>query len=327
MIGFALVLLAGCGVHDRELLGDPAPTPARPAEAQVFDSYEEGVVAPQDSLEMFSDLRFYGSWYELYPYGWVWRPIVVATWAPMTAGHWAWTTYGWMWVPYDPFGWMTYNYGFWVNDFALGWVWIPDTRWAPVRCEWIIYDDYICWSPLPPPGVRYKDPWVHGGGDPWVAVPIAKFKDTDVARNRVTPKFKSGTSDRTLRRSAPEPGMIERGMGREMRITEVQVERVAVGKGSVTRVILPADEQAIVEERRTGGAARIKQPPPGDSRSGRAENPKTDDSRAKDKTSRPPAKKEEPKKFKEKSKDSSSDKSKDSGKANGDSKGKGKGKG
>ncbi|HXV14594.1 MAG TPA: DUF6600 domain-containing protein [Candidatus Krumholzibacteria bacterium] len=329
---FSLSLtLAACGGYDRELMGDPVPEPAQVAAAEVtYEETEEVPVEPADSLAMFDDLRFYGSWYELYPYGMVWRPVVVSTWAPMSYGHWVWTSYGWMWVSYDPFGSLVYQYGFWVNDFALGWVWVPDYVWAPVQCEWVWWDDYIGWCPLPPPGVRYKDPWEYTDSDPWITVRVTKFKETDVAHYKTTPKFKSGYSERTLRREAPDAGTIERGLGRPVRVVDVQIDKIAVGQHELTRVVLPHDEQRIIEKERAsrpGGAvrpspeARFKQPPPNSGGTGSdrtkdevspppKEKATTTPPPKEKSTSSPPPKKESPPKFKEKDKekDSSSDK-------------------
>ena len=321
IIGLAIV--AGCG-HDRELLGDPVPEPEpqyseHDSEAEKFDDYDQGTVAPEDSLAMFSDLRFYGGWYELYPYGWVWRPIVVSGWMPMTNGHWAWTSYGWMWLSYDTFPDVTYHYGFWTYDFALGWVWVPDTIWAPVRCDWILHDDYISWCPLPPDNVRYRDPWDSDAINPWVTVPARKFKDTQVAQYRVPAKFKSATSESYKRREPPDPKLIERSTGQPLIVTDVQLDQPLTGSSVPTRIVLPPDEQAIIDRERSQFKNSGGRP---------ASKPERDDDgtsndQQKDK-SNPPAKKEEPSKFKEraKDKDSSSDKKsesskKDSGKSKG----------
>ncbi|HEU4929698.1 MAG TPA: DUF6600 domain-containing protein [Candidatus Krumholzibacteria bacterium] len=304
------MLLAGCR-PDRELLGDPVPEPEpQYSEAQEFDDYEEGTVAPEDSLAMFSDLRFYGSWYELYPYGWVWRPVVVSNWMPMTLGHWVWTSYGWMWLSYDPFD-ETYHYGFWTYDFALGWVWVPDSIWAPVRCDWVLHDDYISWCPMPPPNVRYKDPWDSDRVNPWVTVPVRKFKDTQVAQYRVPAKYKSDTSHRYTRRAPPEPSAIERGTGKPLVVTDVRLDQPATGSQTITRVVLPPDEQAIVESARSkpqSGSRPVSKPAGDDGN--------TND-QSKEKATPPPAKKEEPSKFKERAKDSSSTKKQESAKKDG----------
>jgi hypothetical protein len=306
-----LALFAGCSGYDRELLGDPEPEPSEAVEESVegepveFEGYQQAIVSPADSLDMYAELRFYGSWYSLHPYGWVWRPIVTHDWAPMVEGHWVWTSFGWMWIPYEPFGAITYTYGFWVNDFALGWVWVPDSHWAAARCEWAIWDDVISWCPLAPPGVHYDDPW-QPGDYPWVTVPVAKFKDAQVGRNRVAPRFKGETSERTLRRSAPDPATIERGTGQGVRITPVELV-----EGNLTHVVLPADQQRIVNEQRSKSKqSPFVPPPPGDTNIAgppppNSDNPKTDDrpAKGKDTPSPPPAKKGDPPKFKEKAKE------------------------
>lgn len=197
-------LALACGGYDNELLGDPQPEPAQAAaEAPSEDFYTQETPESLD-VGMFSELKFYGSWFALEPYGWVWRPIVGSAWAPFVYGHWAWTSYGWMWVSYEPFGWATCHYGYWTNDFTLGWVWIPDYQWSPCQVDWIVYDDYVCWSPVPPQGVRFKDPWDADRFNPWVTVRGKNFVETEVANYKEPAKFKAGTSDRTLRRTAPD---------------------------------------------------------------------------------------------------------------------------
>jgi hypothetical protein len=230
-----------------------------------------------------------------------------------------------MWVSYDPWD-ITYNYGYWVHDFALGWIWIPGYEWAPVHCDWVMWDDYICWSPLPPPDVNYGDPWEERDTDPWVTVPLAKFKSPDVGRSRVPPKFKSGSSERTLKRMPPEPTAIERGSGGSVRTLDLVLETKRVGAREFTRVVLPADEQAIISQQR-GDDTRYRTPTPpqhyqsGSTTTTNLDTPNNDPPPAKSKgSSPPPATKEEPAKFKAKDRDS--DKGKDS--SSGKSKGKGK---
>ena len=329
VIGLAFAI--GCsGGRDTELLGDPEPAQLTESEAppEEWDA-EAGFDAPVDSLEMFSDLRFYGSWFDIYPYGWVWRPIVVSDWAPMTQGHWVWTIYGWMWVSYDPFGWATYNYGYWVNDFTFGWVWVPACQWYPVQCEWLVWDDYVGWAPMPPPGVRFRDPWEQTDYDPWVVVPAGKFKNTEVVRYRVPAKFKAGSSERSLRREPPQSQSIERIIGHTLQATNVTLDKVPFGSQQLTRVVLPADEQAIIEQQRGRMKTPALPPPPPPANGGGSGGSKgSDDSvekPAKQKSTPPPAKKDPPAKFKQKNaKDS---KGSDEKKKDGDSKDDGKAKG
>jgi len=348
----AFALMTGCATRDTELLGDPEPAQpeiaqpeAAPTETAQTEADEEYRAEPEpvdetlpidsialDPLPFFDDLRFYGSWYDLPPYGQVWRPVVASDWSPMVYGRWVWTvTYGWIWFSYDPFGNDVYNYGYWVEDFALGWVWVPGFEWAPVQAEWIMWDDTICWAPLPPPDVYYPDPWEGGNdGGPWVSVPIAKFKDVSVAQYRQVPKFKNGVSDKTLRRAAPDVNMVERGYGRPIKAVNVRLDQSKVGGQEFTRAVLPPDIQDSVEERR----AEVRHNPPpawkgsqnpgsGDSNSGsnsnggsNAEQPKMKGSSNPPTPSNPPAKSEAPAKFKDAAKDKKDD-SKEGGKKKG----------
>jgi len=249
-VSMATLVLAGCGGYDRELLGDPQPEPAQEVAEAPSEAFYTQV--PPESLDvgMFSELKFYGSWFFLDPFGWVWRPIVTSDWAPFVYGHWAWTSYGWMWISYEPFGWATCHYGFWTNDFTLGWVWIPDYQWSPCQVDWIVYDDYICWSPVPPSGVRFKDPWDAERYNPWVTVRGKYFVEPEVANYKEPAKFKAGYSDRTLRRSPPDSRDIERIRGKTLSTVDVSLQRTVVGEHEFARVALPPDQQQIVEQHR-----------------------------------------------------------------------------
>jgi Family of unknown function (DUF6600) len=237
VLALAVTLTVCCG-YDRKLLGDPAPVPvAEVVDESLIDQGYEPEAAP-DSLEMFDDLAFYGSWYELQPFGMVWRPTVVLGWRPLQDGYWAYTEYGWMWVSQDPFGWATYHYGYWVDDFTLGWVWIPDYQWTPCQCDWIVMGDYVCWSPVPPPGQYYRDPW-NGGEDDWMVVPAAKFRETEVARYKTPPaKFKSAYKTADVSRSAPEPRYVEKFTRSSIETVPVELKRQPYGAHELTRVVV-----------------------------------------------------------------------------------------
>jgi hypothetical protein len=326
-----LGLFLGCSRYDAELLGEPEPEPA-PQEEQMVP-YEtppgdfERATEPYD-VGMFDDLKFYGTWHWVEPYGWVWRPIVVAEWQPFLYGHWIWSEYGWMWVSYDPWGWATSHYGFWVVDFIYGWIWIPDYTWSPCRCDWIMFDDYIGWAPMPPPGVRYRDPWEAYEDNPWITVPAGKFKSTNIGNFRTVPKYKTGYTDRSIVRSAPEAHDIERITHKPVSRVDVDLDRRVVGEREFARVKLPADQQSIVNKQRS----KMKTIPPSSGRpSSSAEKirsggstqapggamtppsvapaPQTsDDPRTKDKSKTEPKKdsggsKEKPQDFKEKRKE------------------------
>ncbi len=50
----------------------------------------------------------------------------------------------------DPWGWATDHYGRWFYDPDYGWVWVPGYEWAPAWVDWVVYDGWIGWAPLPP---------------------------------------------------------------------------------------------------------------------------------------------------------------------------------
>lgn len=104
------------------------------------------------SFSYFHDsLSPYGRWIDYEPYGWCWTPYnAYAGWRPYTNGYWAYTDFGWSWVSSEPYGWATYHYGRWVFDPYQGWVWVPDTVWAPSWVAWHQGPGWVGWAPLPP---------------------------------------------------------------------------------------------------------------------------------------------------------------------------------
>jgi len=84
------------------------------------------------------DLDAAGTWANVAPYGYVWRPAgVPAGWAPYRNGRWVWVNwYGWTWVGAEPWGWAPYHYGRWFFDARWGWNWYPGglevtASWSP----------------------------------------------------------------------------------------------------------------------------------------------------------------------------------------------------
>jgi Family of unknown function (DUF6600) len=212
-------------------------------EPVAYDDYDGPEVG------MFADLDFYGEWYHVGAYGWVWRPAVAGGWQPYYNGHWVWTDYGWMWISYEPFGWATYHYGYWNYDFQLGWVWLPGYDWSPCRVQWVVYEDYVCWAPLPPRGVRIGYPWAPGGRvNVWTTVQADHFADNDVGRYRVTPRFKADYAKRAAVMRAPNRDYVERFGGRKVVETSVQVERTRTNGHDVRRVKLPPEQNRVVEQ-------------------------------------------------------------------------------
>ena len=237
-------VFASCA-YDAELMGEPEPeVPTEPiyveveqdadaelAEYTPIDSESpdagpvefvppahSGIYAPVDSLDMFGDLRFFGSWYHHDSFGWVWRPTVSRIWKPMTQGFWVWSQHDWMWQTNDRFGQDPYNYGNWVEDTALGWVWVPDCTWEPLRCQWVQWDEYVAWAPLLPWGEgEYRDPWTFDADDtPWMTVRLANFMRYDASRYKITPKFTRGESEQTIVRAPVDIEKLEHVLGRRI---------------------------------------------------------------------------------------------------------------
>jgi hypothetical protein len=104
------------------------------------------------SVSFFYDnLDPYGDWVEVGDYGYCWHPRDVSDdWRPYSDGHWVYTDAGWTWVSDEPYGWAVYHYGRWSRVERVGWVWVPDTEWAPAWVSWRRNDRYVGWAPLPP---------------------------------------------------------------------------------------------------------------------------------------------------------------------------------
>ena len=76
-------------------------------------------------------------------------------------GQWAATAAGWEFQSTLPFSWATFHYGRWYLSQRFGWVWVPDTQWAPSWVEWRYGGGYAGWSPMPPRYVSasYQPRW------------------------------------------------------------------------------------------------------------------------------------------------------------------------
>jgi hypothetical protein len=125
-------------------------------------------------------LAQYGTWIDVPPFGSVWQPSVSSDWRPFVYGHWVWTDAGWAWVSYEPYGWLVYHYGNWDYLPDIGWFWIEGGDWSAAQVEWLSYDGYCSWAPLPPVGVVWPDPWLEGGFGIWCVV-----RDRDLDRSNI----------------------------------------------------------------------------------------------------------------------------------------------
>ena len=86
-----------------------------------------------------SDLNYYGNYYSVPGYGYMWQPYFVgAGWDPFMDGAWMWYPgFGYSWVSAYPWGWMPYHYGSWLFVPSYGWMWRPGNTW-------------VAWNRVPP---------------------------------------------------------------------------------------------------------------------------------------------------------------------------------
>jgi hypothetical protein len=194
------------------------------------------------------ELDSYGEWVELPPYGRVWKPYVTQDWRPFYYGHWDWTAPNWTWISYEPFGWIVYHYGNWYYSGAYGWVWIPGNGpWSPARVEWMSYDDYVCWAPLPPRNVVLPRPWERdqNGIDEWSVVHARDFASDNVGRRSLESSMVRPRDEhvRTIGRF-PDPRMVEKYSGQSVPNVEIRRQPVRVGKQEMQKAeVPPADRQ------------------------------------------------------------------------------------
>lgn len=149
--------------RDQALRGESTAATSSPAIPAATNSpvYQSPINPPatidpsQPAVEQFHDaLAPHGSWFQLPEWGWVWRPKEAATnaeWRPyLDGGRWVWSDHGWYWESDYPWGWAGFHYGRWLQLEKIGWVWFPDTVWAPSWVTWRYDDNNVGWAPLPP---------------------------------------------------------------------------------------------------------------------------------------------------------------------------------
>ncbi len=155
VLGATSALLAGCITYVQSpppptVVSVPAPPP-EPVPAYVEPPADPTVVVIQSESDFYEPLSPYGRWVIVDGYDRCWVPTGVdQDWRPYTSGHWQRTDAGWYWVSDEQWGWATYHYGRWHLDMNYGWVWMPQTLWAPAWVCWREGGGYTGWAPLPP---------------------------------------------------------------------------------------------------------------------------------------------------------------------------------
>jgi len=267
-----MIAAAGCTI---QYYDSPDSYTDEPDDEVYYDEYYDDDTGFSD----FDELKFWGQWIELSPYGVVWRPTVVMGWRPFDYGHWLWTEWGWTWVSYEPFGWATYHYGYWAYDFVYGWVWIPDYTWTPACVDWVIYDDYIAWAPRPAPGFRIGEPWYVNEVYVWHVVPAGDFTRPDIGRYHVGYKQNYQVKARsTVKYKAPQVDYVERSTNSVVKPVEVSLfDRFTKGDRSIKQMRLPDTEVKRVDRYRERVEQKIRDTNPPDVRQERGREPVQDD--------------------------------------------------
>src|SRR5581483_11583798 len=127
-----------------DLANNDASTLAKNLESDPYDSWDKQQTKYQNRYTSntysayspyaygMSDLNYYGQYFSVPGYGYVWQPYFTgAGWDPFMNGAWTWYPgYGYSWVSAYPWGWTPYHYGSWNFLPAYGWVWQPGGSWA-----------------------------------------------------------------------------------------------------------------------------------------------------------------------------------------------------
>jgi len=169
-----------------------------------------------------SDLNYYGDFFNVPGYGWMWQPSFVgAGWDPFMNGAWSWYPgVGYTWVSGNPWGWMPYRYGSWAFLPGWGWCWQPGNffAWNAVPN---IYNSPSWYVPPRTPNVIGRRPVGNSVGHPTIAV----------SRPLTAPQ---GQISAGVRAHAPEAG--EMGRAQATRPLGTVGAKTSPAKGTVTAI-------------------------------------------------------------------------------------------
>ena len=193
-------------------------------------------------------LNEWGDWVDYGRFGDVWCPYVEAGWAPFTYGNWLWTDDGWLWSSYEPFGWLVYHYGDWYYDSDIGWFWVPGNTWSPARVIWSEYDNYVCWAPRPPSGLRWPSPWEAHERNPWNVVDRSNFMRENVGDHRVTIGPRQDIGNVHVRHRAPVVKNIARADNRAIHEITVRRDKARIENRTFYKTHWPDEQRQTVEK-------------------------------------------------------------------------------
>ncbi|PWT91769.1 MAG: hypothetical protein C5B54_04670 [Acidobacteria bacterium] len=202
----------------------------------------KAVVGATVDTRNFSMLAEFGNWRNVPRFGQVWAPAMRGDWRPFFYGEWVYADDGWTWDSYEPYGWLVYHYGNWVYDPSFGWVWVPGYDYSPAPVDWVTYDDYIGWAPLPPPGFALPDLFAPQFATVFTVVPVNDFDRDDVARVALR-KPPAPSNRASVRKAKPDTQMIEKVTHRKIEPLKLNHEQAKIGEKTLRKDV-PNDEMA-----------------------------------------------------------------------------------
>jgi hypothetical protein len=216
--------------------------PAPPPPVYVAPAATPDVVEIHAASDFYAPLQPYGQWVDVPGYGRCWTPANVdSSWRPYADGHWERTDAGWYWVSDERWGWATYHYGRWHRDLRIGWVWVPQTEWAPAWVAWRDGGGYTGWAPLPPEarfdrdrGIEFHDADIDRSGFVFVRQEqlLESHRHQDVIVNNVTiinrtvNITKINVVNHVIVADGPRPEVVARVTGRKVEAVPVHDLRV-----------------------------------------------------------------------------------------------------
>lgn len=164
-----------------------------------------------------------------------WRPHLNkdAGWRPYTRGRWTAVKGQPFWVAEEPWGWVPYHLGYWYEDDAAGWVWLPGSTFAPAWVTWTGCGDALAWWPFGPQDwlrLRRRGappaPSCEGMGYAWYGYPWSTDRLDPSPRPVEYAKRRSGSGPEPSPPPRPRP---ERPtLPRELRLMSEQLDRLAL---------------------------------------------------------------------------------------------------
>ncbi|GMU03730.1 hypothetical protein KH5H1_78560 [Corallococcus caeni] len=166
---FAILSASGCALGPADEFGPQVTSSSTPLDNPMSQFRE--VLAP------------YGTWMNLPDVGWVWHPdpnVVGADFVPYTTGgRWVSSDWGWTFESDWDWGQAPFHYGRWFTEPSAGWVWWPDSEWAPAWVDWRWGDGLVGWQPLAPPGISTGLSWTFVGANDFVRPDVGTHRLPD----------------------------------------------------------------------------------------------------------------------------------------------------